>query len=132
MTWIITHTCCALPAIHLLLIFLSVFFCSSVNFTSVSSEFFHPRLDRLLKRGKFDQAEAFGQKFGLPVETIYKAKLRKLLQDLQPWTNSEVSLEETFVEALNLLDEIQVHWNHINFLSKSFYLLKRSSFQLLG
>ncbi|CAH0382488.1 unnamed protein product [Bemisia tabaci] len=80
---------------------------NSIHVKSVVESMPEFRLDRLLKRGKFDQAEAFGQKFGLPVETIYKAKLRKLLQDLQPWTNSEVSLEETFVEALNLLDEIQ-------------------------
>ena len=50
------------------------------------------RLERILRRGKFDEAEKFAQTFNLNPDAIYKRKVSWLLERLSPW-NTGLDLE---------------------------------------
>lgn len=66
------------------------------------------RLERILRRGKFEEAEQFAKSFNLDIELVYKAHLRALSSDIQPWSNCQVPLEESGLKLKNLLSQVKV------------------------
>lgn len=74
-------------------------------------------MERILKRGKFDEAEHFAKLFNLNIEIVYKAQTQKVMSDLQPWTESVLSLKESGEKLKNLLHNIQVRIIILLFIS---------------
>lgn len=52
------------------------------------------RLDRLVHRQRFDEAEKFARDFKLPVEQVHRGRTAWLLERLSPWRKKEMSAEE--------------------------------------
>ena len=55
------------------------------DLTNFQITHFFYRLDKLLRKNKFEEAEDFCEKFGLDVEAVYKAKSRYLCDKINPW-----------------------------------------------
>ncbi|CAH1401614.1 unnamed protein product [Nezara viridula] len=66
------------------------------------------RLDRLLQRRKFSEAEKFARDLSLSLEEVYKSKVLWLMGELQLWikTPSEL-ITEYFQQLCSLLEEIK-------------------------
>ncbi|KAI5755505.1 hypothetical protein M8J77_017530 [Diaphorina citri] len=58
------------------------------------------RLERMLRRGKFDAAYEFAKLLNLNIETIHKARIHKTMSDLQTLTWSKSPPESTTVDNL--------------------------------
>lgn len=61
-----------------------------------------------MRRGNFDEAEEFARRFNLSVESVYKAHLQKLSNDIQPWTTNNASTEKTGNLFKELLRKVEV------------------------
>lgn len=69
------------------------------------------RLARMLRRGKFDEAQTFAVAFNLDPETVYKEQVKGLMGKLSVWQPGTESILETFDELINYLNKIKVnHW----------------------
>uniref|UniRef100_A0A1B6C8P9 RZZ complex subunit KNTC1/ROD C-terminal domain-containing protein n=3 Tax=Clastoptera arizonana TaxID=38151 RepID=A0A1B6C8P9_9HEMI len=68
----------------------------------------HPefRLQRILRKGRFEEAEKFAQTFNLNVELVYKAHVQYLMQRLQRSSKSGENLKKSFDQFMILLDKI--------------------------
>jgi len=66
------------------------------------------RLARMLRRGKFDEAQTFAAAFNLDPETIYKEQVKGLMGKLSVWQPGTKSILETFDELIDYLNKIKV------------------------
>lgn len=66
------------------------------------------RLARMLRRGKFDEAQTFAATFNLDPETVYKEQVRGLMGKLIVWQPGTKSILETFDELIDYLNKIKV------------------------
>ncbi|CAK9795523.1 Kinetochore-associated protein 1 [Anthophora quadrimaculata] len=64
------------------------------------------QLQRLLKRGQFDEAEAFAKKFNLSTESIYCAKAASLLSQFGPWAKERSDSIQLDV-LISIFDKIE-------------------------
>ncbi|XP_023718978.1 kinetochore-associated protein 1 isoform X3 [Cryptotermes secundus] len=74
----------------------------------------HPedRFHRLLRRNKFDDAEAFALRYKLNVELVYKEHVKHYMELLQPWHLPHDSAEEVvnfnkFICLLNKIEDLE-------------------------
>lgn len=81
---------------------------SSIHLKVISESQPEYRLERMLRRGKFEEAEEFARSFSLDVEIVYKAHLQTLSNDIQPWSTGKTSLEESSNKFKSLLHKIKV------------------------
>uniref|UniRef100_T1HS01 Rod_C domain-containing protein n=1 Tax=Rhodnius prolixus TaxID=13249 RepID=T1HS01_RHOPR len=66
------------------------------------------RLERLLQRGKFKEAENFAKIFSLDIELVYKARIKWLMSRLQLWNKIPLeTLDVIFNDLFSLLKEIK-------------------------
>lgn len=65
-------------------------------------------MERILRRGKFQEAEDFARAFHLNLETVYKAHLQKLSIDIQPWSEGKVSVVDSGILFKKLLRKVEV------------------------
>lgn len=76
------------------------------------------RLERLLQRGKFKEAENFAKIFSLDIELVYKARIKWLMSRLQLWNKIPLeTLDVIFNDLFSLLKEIKVN-NLIKVINK--------------
>lgn len=66
------------------------------------------RLARMLRRGKFDEAQNFATAFNLDPETVYKEQVKGLMSKLNIWQPGTKSMQKTFEEIIDYLDKIKV------------------------
>ncbi|XP_075219832.1 kinetochore component rough deal [Lycorma delicatula] len=64
------------------------------------------RLQRLLRKGRFVEAERFANFFNLDVELIYKENVNRMLSTLQPWTKVEPSPLEDLFEVMDKIKDV--------------------------
>lgn len=69
---------------------------------------FFNRLQRILRRGKFAEAERFARTFKLDMQLVYKAQIQRYMQEFQPWNHSGGSVKESFQRFIELLNNISV------------------------
>ncbi|XP_046673304.1 kinetochore-associated protein 1 isoform X3 [Homalodisca vitripennis] len=67
------------------------------------------RLQRILRRGKFEEAEKFARAFSLDLEIVYKAHVQRLSQDLSPWSSTIDSQKNIFSKILEIIEKIKDH-----------------------
>ena len=66
------------------------------------------RLDRILRRNKFVEAEKFAESFGLSKEDIYKRKVAWIRERLSPWSTDDRSDDQVLFDDLKKsLDKIE-------------------------
>lgn len=66
----------------------------------------------MLRRHRFDDAEAFARKFKLNVELVYKERAKHYMELLHPWSLSDGSSEEivnfnNFISMMNNIEDIE-------------------------
>ena len=66
----------------------------SLRLRGVCESVLEARLQRLIRRQKFDEAINFAKLFRLSVETVYQAKANNLLEQLSPWKTEKLSDKE--------------------------------------
>lgn len=66
------------------------------------------RLARMLRRGKFDEAQNFAAAFNLDPETVYKEIIKGLMSKLHVWQPGTKCMQKTFEEIIDYLDKIKV------------------------
>lgn len=77
---------------------------------SLSEGNLNHRLERLIRRGKYDEAMEFATKFGLNKSLIYKAKASLLVSRINPWVDNS-NVDEDVTELICMLDMIDdVHF----------------------
>lgn len=64
------------------------------------------RLQRILRRGKFEEAERFARTFKLDMQLVYKAQVQGYMQEFQPWNHSGGPVKEAFQQFIELLNKI--------------------------
>lgn len=67
------------------------------------------RLERLLKRRQFEEAETFAKKFNLSLESIHVSKAILYTEQLKPWakeTSDMINLD-TLINTLNQISDLQ-------------------------
>ncbi|XP_015589357.1 kinetochore-associated protein 1 [Cephus cinctus] len=66
------------------------------------------RLARLLRRGKFDEAEVFAKNFRLDMKPIYNAKASLLMSQFDPWsnTNDQVNKVDALIDILDKITDV--------------------------
>lgn len=67
------------------------------------------RLERLLKRRQFEEAETFAKKFHLSLESIHISKAILYTEQLRPWakeTSDMINLD-TLINTLNQISDLQ-------------------------
>ena len=67
------------------------------------------RLERLLRREKFEEAEAFAKKYNLSTESIYCAKAALYVNRSGPWTegSTEIFNLDEFISVLDKINDIK-------------------------
>lgn len=65
-------------------------------------------MQRILRKGRFEEAEKFARTFNLNIELVYRAQIQRLMQDLQPWNNTPESVRLAFDKFMALLEKITV------------------------
>ncbi|KAK2580274.1 hypothetical protein KPH14_012521 [Odynerus spinipes] len=67
------------------------------------------RLERLLKRRKFEEAEIFAKKFNLSMENIYFSRAMLLVEQLSPWTKKRSDLINfnLLINTLSQINDVQ-------------------------
>ncbi|XP_051156783.1 kinetochore-associated protein 1 isoform X2 [Leptopilina boulardi] len=81
------------------------------------------RLGRLLKRGKFKEAECFADNYNLNKESIYCAKAAFFVNQSSPWARGnteQIDLDE-FIETLNNISDVKFVSNCCNNVLMSNY-----------
>ena len=63
--------------------------------------YFIGRLDRLLQRRKFADAEKFARDLSLSLEDVYKAKVKWLMGELQLWNKTSTELIRDYFQQLS-------------------------------
>ncbi|XP_065204006.1 kinetochore-associated protein 1 [Planococcus citri] len=100
----------------------------SIHLKLVSESQPEYRLERILRRGKFEEAEEFARSFNLDIEIVYKAHLKTLSNDIQPWSSGKVSLEESSAKFKDLLKKVKdiefVAQCAVNAISSDYSLMK--------
>lgn len=66
----------------------------------------------MLRRHKFDDAEAFACRFKLDVELVYKERAKHYMELLHPWSLSHDSSEEivsfnNFISMMNNIEDLE-------------------------
>lgn len=74
----------------------------------VSLNLYIARLDRILRRYKFKEAEKFAKTFNLDLDIVYKAHVQKLCHDLDPWNPPKDNASGIFNTIVKLIQEIKV------------------------
>lgn len=67
------------------------------------------RLARMLRRGKYDEAQTFAMAFNLDPETVYKEQVKGLIGKLDVWQPGTHGIQETFEEMIEYLNKIKVN-----------------------
>lgn len=65
------------------------------------------RLERLLRRGQFEEAESFARKFNLSLDHVNAAKAAALVTQLGPWSNNGTNDTAKFQLFISTLDKIK-------------------------
>lgn len=68
------------------------------------------RLARMLRRGKYDEAQNFASAFNLDPETVYKEQVKGLMGKLNVWQPGTKSIHEIFKEIMDYLNKIKVYY----------------------
>ena len=82
---------------------------SSLRIRGICEGSAEARLTRLLRRGKFDEAEKFAKLSRLSLEEVHQAKAAWLMEQLSPWTvqkdkqNDDKSKEDLFEDLKKTL-----------------------------
>ena len=63
----------------------------------------------MLRRCKFDDAEAFALRFNLDVQLVYKERIKYCMQLADPWSSSSngINLFDEFIEVLNKIKDTE-------------------------
>lgn len=74
------------------------------------------RLQRLLRREQFDEAEFFAKQFQLSLEAVHAAKAAAFINQLGPWTNDGNAAEklDIFVSTLDKIKDVQYIYDCCN------------------
>lgn len=66
------------------------------------------RLARMLRRGKYEEAQNFAATFNLDPETVYKEQVKGLLSKLNVWQSGVKGIDEIFNQMIDYLNKIKV------------------------
>lgn len=67
------------------------------------------RLARMLRRGKYDEAQNFAATFNLDPEMVYKEQVKGLMSKLDVWQLDTKGIQKSFDEMIDYLNKIKVH-----------------------
>lgn len=89
-------------------------------------DLFYCRLERLLRGGKFNEAEELCRCFNWPMEELNKCKVQKMGNDLSIWKDNrleEAQLWNSFEEIISILNSIDVSYLLYFYLIHTVFLL---------
>lgn len=99
-----------------------VFVLLSIN-NWIDVVYIYYRLERILRRRKFEEAERFATTFSLDHQIVYKAHVQHLCQELSPWSTSMDNEVQIFNKILELIKKIKVSWLGPDLKNKDPYML---------
>ncbi|RZF42382.1 hypothetical protein LSTR_LSTR004190 [Laodelphax striatellus] len=66
------------------------------------------RLEKLLRKGRFEEAKRFCQFFALDVQCVYHAEAARMNEELMPWTQNKTVTIDGFIALLELIEDIKL------------------------
>ena len=71
------------------------------------------RLQRLLRREQFDEAEFFAKQFNLSLEAVHSARAAAFINQLGPWTQeaNDAAKLETLISTLDKIKDVEYIYN---------------------
>ncbi|XP_012278526.1 kinetochore-associated protein 1 [Orussus abietinus] len=79
----------------------------TIRIKTIGASLPEDRLGRLIRRGKYDEAEVFAKKFNLNMDVIYRLKATSLLNQLNPWsTNNESHKLDIIISTLDKIVDV--------------------------